>query len=274
MRRAIALTAGVLLVVALAGPVFGAPTAPRRARAGKAENYGSKLVCGKGSSLCAEANDALGYRGGYTGQDEPSVLFYSGTAGSGNESTYRLIIPTEPPVVPKQDGSGGTYNFQDRIAFWFGMDLCDNQSAPEFTHDACVPNSDSNIFDGADPAQPDYVGYHPGTAFLEVQFYPPGWVPFQDAISCDATQWCAAMAIFSFNRDQNTFIDNNADCLNSVGTEPANFAFITKSGVPHAPAAPLEVTGDTFTPNPDTDLFMDPNDAIDLSIHDSTDGLV
>ena len=83
---------------------------------------------------------------------------------------------------------------------------------------------------GADPTQPDYIGRHPGTAFLELQFYPPGWVPFQNAISCDATQWCAAMAIFSFDRNQNTFVDNNAACLNTVGLEPANFAFITTSG--------------------------------------------
>jgi hypothetical protein len=60
------------------------------------------------------------------------------------------------------------------------MALCDNQSAPEFTHAPCTPNSDSNIFDGADPAQPDYIGRHPGTAFLELQFYPPGWAPFED----------------------------------------------------------------------------------------------
>ncbi len=132
--------------------------------------------------------------------------------------------------MPTQDGTGGTFNFQDRIAFWFGMDLCDNQSAPEFTHAPCPPNSDTNIFDGADPSKANYIGHQPGTAFLELQFYPPGWVPFQDAISCDATQWCAAMAIFSFNNDQNTGIPNNADCLNTVGIEPANFAFITKSG--------------------------------------------
>jgi hypothetical protein len=67
-------------------------------------------------------------------------------------------------------------------------------------------NSDTNIFDGADPSKANYIGHHPGTAFLELQFYPPGWVPFQNAISCDATQWCAAMAIFSFNNDQNTGI--------------------------------------------------------------------
>jgi len=47
------------------------------------------------------------------------------------------------------------------------MDLCDNQSGPEFTHQPCTPNSDTNIFDGSDPSKPDYIGRHPGTAFLE-----------------------------------------------------------------------------------------------------------
>jgi hypothetical protein len=274
MRRTLALLAGIVLLASVSTVASARATARVRPRAGKAENYGSRLVCGEGSPLCAEANDALGYDGGYTGHDEPSLLFYSGAAGSGNESNYRLVVPTDPPIVPKQDGTGGTYNFQDRIAFWFGMDLCDNQSAPEYTHAECVANSDTNIFDGADPTQPDYIGFHPGTAFLELQFYPPGWVPWQEAISCDATQWCAAMAIFSFNRDQNTFIDNNADCLNTVGIEPANFAFITKSGVPHAPPAPLDITLASFTPDPTTDLFMDAGDELDISIHDSPDGLV
>src|SRR5206468_1373372 len=266
MKRLFAFLAGVALLASVATAASATSSSGRSPRQGRAENYGSRLVCGAGSPLCAEANDALGYKGGYTGHDEPSLLFYSDAPGSGNESNYRVVIPTEPPIVPKQDGTGGTFNFQDRIAFWFGMDLCDNQSAPEFTHEPCVPNSDTNIFDGADPAQPDYVGYHPGTAFLEVQFYPPGWVPFQEAISCDATEWCAAMAIFSFNRDQNNGIDNNADCLNTVGIEPANFAFITKSGAPHAPPAPLDLTLDSFTPNPETHLFMNPNDQVDLSI--------
>ena len=39
------------------------------------------------------------------------------------------------------------------------------------------PDSDTNIFDGTNPADPDYIGKHPGTAFMELQFYPPGWVP-------------------------------------------------------------------------------------------------
>ncbi|HEX9256999.1 MAG TPA: hypothetical protein VF907_01980 [Actinomycetota bacterium] len=265
MRKALAIFGGMMLLASLGTPASASsPTGQRP----------EKLLCNEGSPICAEAVDALGYEGEYTGHDEPSLLFYSDTQGSGNNQQYRLVVPTDPPTLPTQDGTGGTFNFQDRIAFWFGMDLCDNQSAPEFTHVPCTPNSDTNIFDGGDPSQANYIGHHPGTAFLELQFYPPGWVPFQNAISCDATKWCAAMAIFSFNRDQNTFVDNNAACLNSVGVEPANFAFITLNGEPHAPPGPLDLTLGSFTPNPTTDLFMGAGDRLNVSIHDSTAGLV
>ena len=114
--------------------------------------------------------------------------------------------------MPNQAGTAGTWNFQLHPAFWLGMALCDNQSAPEFTHAACVPNSDTNIFDGTNEAAPDYIGHHPGTAFLEVQFYPPGWAPWPPGVSCDATKWCAAMAIFSLLQNQNTGQLNNTDC--------------------------------------------------------------
>ena len=110
MRRVTAFLAAALLIAPLAGTASANSSPSATPRAGKAENYGSKLVCGEGSPLCAEANDALGYHGGYTGHDEPSLLFYSDTAGSGNESNYRLVIPTEPPIVPKQNGTGGTFN--------------------------------------------------------------------------------------------------------------------------------------------------------------------
>ena len=81
------------------------------------------------------------------------------------------------------------------------------------------------------------------------------------------------MAIFSFNSDQNSGVNNNASCLNSVGVEPANFAFVTTSGVPHAPPSPLGATGGTFTPNAATDLFMNSGDNLDVDIHDAPAGL-
>jgi len=82
------------------------------------------------------------------------------------------------------------------------------------------------------------------------------------------------MAIFSFNRDQNTIpvTDNNAACLNTVGLEPANFALITKSGTPHDPPGPLDQTAGTFTPNPATDLFMNSGDRLTVDIHDGAAG--
>ena len=277
MRRIFALFAGALLIAFIASSAsakISQPGGTRLATRSASENDELRFRCDEGDPLCAESADAIGYEGRYTGHDEPSLLFYSNTPGSGNNNNYRLVIPRDPPRLPTQDGTGGTFNFQNRIAFWFGMDLCDNQSAPEFTHAPCTPGSDANIFDSGDPAAPDYIGRHPGTAFLELQFYPPGWAPFQEAISCDARKWCAAMAIFSFNNDQNNGVPNNASCLSTVGIEPANFAFITRSGVPHAPAGPLDLTLDSFTPNPSTDLFMNAGDQVNISIHDSSGGLV
>jgi hypothetical protein len=276
LQRMLAVLAGIMLVASAAASA-SAGTSSQRALAGakaSEEEHERRFLCNEGDPLCAETADAIGYEGRYTGHDEPSVLFYSDKPGSGNNNRYRIVVPKDPPVRPRQDGSGGTFNFQDRIAYWFGMDLCDNQSAPEFTHAPCTPNSDANIFDSADPASPHYIGRHPGTAFLELQFYPPGWVSFENAISCDATKWCAAMAIFSFNNDQNNNVPNNADCLNTVGIEPANFAFITRNGRPQAPPAPLDLTTEAFTPDPARDLFMSAGDHLDISIHDSPAGLM
>lgn len=267
MRRILTVFSGTVLVASFV-------VAPVVAAAEPGQQRPEKLLCAEGSPLCAETVDSLGYEGRYTGHDEPSVIFYSNSAGAGNNQQYQLVIPQDPPVPPRQDGSGGTFNFQNRIAFWFGLDLCDNQSAPEFTHAACVPNTDANIFDGADPTKADYIGRHPGTAFLELQFYPPGWAPFQNGISCDARKWCAAMAIFSLSLDMNNGVQNNTDCLNKVGLEPANFAFITRNGRPHAPAAPLDLSLESFTPNPGTDLFMNAGDRVTISVHDSPAGLV
>jgi hypothetical protein len=233
----------------------------------------ASLDCSEPYAICAEPADSIGYGGEYTGHDEPSLLFYSNTPGSGNSTMYSVKVPSDPRVLPNQAGTAGTWNFQLRPTFWLGMALCDNQSGPEFTHAPCTPDSDTNIFDGTDPAGADYIGKHPGTAFLELQFYPPGWVPWPAGVSCDATQWCAAMAIFSFNQDQNSGQNNNAGCLNTVGVEPANFAFVTKSGVPHAPPAPLSQTLGTFTPNGATDLFMGSGDQLLVDIHDGAAGL-
>jgi hypothetical protein len=233
--------------------------------------------CSQGNPLCAETADSIGLNGSYTGHDEPSLLFYSNTAGSGNSSSYRIQLPTDPKPMPTQDGKGSTWNFQLHPAFWVGMALCDSQSAPEFTHAPCTPDSDTNIFDGTNPSGADYIGKHPGAAFLELQFYPPGWGPLPLATSCDPTKWCTAMAIFSLLEDLNTGTFNNADCLNQAGPEPANYAFLTLSGLPHASPNPLTTFAPPYaasTPNPATDLFMNSGDVLSVDIHDTPSGLV
>jgi hypothetical protein len=64
--------------------------------------------CYKTTALCAEPVDSIGYRGAYTGHDEPSLLFYSNTAGAGNSNLYHLQVPSDPKVMPNQAGTAGT----------------------------------------------------------------------------------------------------------------------------------------------------------------------
>lgn len=238
------------------------------------------LACNENGMFCTEVYDSIGYEGKYTGHDEPSLLFYSNVSGSGNSNVYTLVLPTDPPTLPTQDGSGGTFNFQLHPAFWFGMAMCDDQSAPNpggssvGANIPCTPDSDINIFDNSDLTQADYIGKHPGTAFMEMQFYPPGWVPYELSFaSCDATHWCAALNIDSLSENQNTGEFNNPACEAAVGDEYVNFAFITKNGVAHAPASPLLATIATFTPNPATDLFMNPGDTLVVTLQDTSNGL-
>ena len=202
----------------------------------------------------------------YVGHDEPSALFYSNIPGSGNRMQYSVTLPRDPsPSNPYSK----SYQFELNGALWFGMALCDTQSYPEQVS-TCTPDSDSNITP---------LASHPGTAFVELQLYPPGWIPWPTwqvavgASSCDPTRWCAAMNIFSLLEDpvHGTLI--NPTCRAAVGTETLNFAFLTHSGVAQAPANPVQSTTTTFTPDPSKDLFMASGDQIAVTMHDTPNGL-
>ena len=236
-------------------------------------------LCQSDHSLCPDIYNNP--KGDYVGHDEPLVEFKSGLAGSGNNMTYTMTLPKDPKKQPNKSGNGGsTWNFQLRPTFWFGMTLCDTQSAPNFTH-KCRPDSDSNDLVGTNPKAPDYIGKHPGNAFMELQFYPPGYVQLPGGLSCTAHQYCAAMLIFSFASNQNTGVDNTSACNNFIlgGVEPANLAFITKSGKSQAPANPLfsgtftKPNLSAVTPNLRKDLFMNPGDAVRIHMQDTRAGL-
>lgn len=228
------------------------------------------IHCPDNSPNCADiAHHLQALDGKYSGHDEPAIAFYSNRPGSGNSFTTILTIPKDPPTQPQQDGSGGTFNFQLHPAFWFSMVLCDTQSAPNFTH-VCAPDTDANIYDNPDPNAPDFIGHHPGSAFLELQFYPPGGFN-----TCsDPSQWCVAMVIFSFNtRDVFTQI-NNADCIKKVGLEPGNSAFLTTNGISQILATPFNSDPNPlFNTVPGKQFKMNPGDRVRVTIHDTADGL-
>jgi hypothetical protein len=266
--------AGALLVAAAsiaAGPAASARSTATAARAAPAASHVA-INC-EYSSLCpdvASPKEAFGDEE-YVGHDEPSAVFYSNKPGSGNRNQYEVVLPHDPsPHNPMADGK--SYHFELNGALWFGMALCDTQSYPEQVS-TCKPDSDRNILDPA--VSPN----HAGTAFMELQFYPPGWVPWPTwsvavgASTCDPTKWCAALNIFSLLEDPVNGTTQNATCAARVGIEPFNFAFVTTNGRAQAPANPVDSTLTTYTPDPAKDLFMSSGDRIRVTTHDTANGV-
>src|SRR6516165_10098258 len=261
--------------------LFGAGLLLLSGSLAQAAQLGKSFICDEPSGiLCAEQRENPGAKEGYyVGHDEPSLLFYSNTPGAGFNNVYRIRLPRDPPLLPKQDRSGGTWNFQLHPAFWFGMAMCDDQGnpnpggSPGRPNIPCVPDSDSNIFDSPDPAAPDYIGNHPGTAFMEMQFYPPGWF-FSNSGAIDgdsATKWTAALNIDSFQGNDNTGAHNNPACRKVTNDEYVNFAFIQTDGVPFPKGSPSPL-GPFVSTNANT-LRMNGGDELIVTIADTTDGL-
>jgi hypothetical protein len=300
MRRALVVTVSVAVIAAPLALVSSGSLAFSPAALSKAVTPANRTVtaagpqhwCGTNGIECTEPaldwDEVAGYKqaitngahiSGYIGHDEPATLFYSNQPGSGNDVTYQLKLPKDPPTPPEQNGSGGTDNFQDRATFWLGMVMCDDQGSPNPDGTAldghatvpCKPDSDSNIYNSQNPKSPRYFGLGPGQAYEEMQFYPPGWAPWPAGLSCTATQWCAAMNVDTFSENVNTGQFNNTDCLNTVGPEPVNFAFLTKNGVATSPANPAHP--EHFTPDLAHDFLMNQGDDLTVRLSDTASGL-
>jgi hypothetical protein len=192
--------------------------------------------------------------GHYVGHDEPSVKFISHAAGSGYTMTYFMKLPHDPAAAPTPSGSVTTYA-ELSVAPWFGLPICDPGSYPE---NPCTPHSDSNSGSISNPKDA-------GSAFMELQFYPPGFTPFPDNTSCSTTKWCSALTIDSLESKFN-FADLNPDC-----EEPVNFAFLQKNGVPAGPPSPQLADASTELPNAQT-LEMNPGDVLKVAITDPLTG--
>jgi uncharacterized repeat protein (TIGR01451 family) len=161
----------------------------------------------------------------YLGHAEPRIHFFSTRGTSGYDMQYKVSLPLTEPT-PTQNGTD-VANFELYSAFWFGLSLCDPNSG---AGGACVADSDTNNPSTA------------GSAFLELQFFPPG-------NSCGTTtQWCALLHINTFE-NFTTFQHNN--CI-----EPTTATLVTTNGAPGGPT-----------------LFMNNGDSIVVTVHDTATGL-
>ncbi len=220
--------------------------------------------CSNTRFICTEVADSDDAFGHYVGHDEPSLLFDSKLPGSGNQMRYSGILPKEP--APTNVAGKRSYDFQLYATFWFGMAMCDTQSYPN-TVKSCVPDSDVNIAKAGSP-------YHPGTAFMELQFYPPGYVQQFDGFSCSGTQWCVAMTIDSYSKNPLTGQTLNASCTGKVGIEYVNFAYLTKSGTPQGPPNPVNFDPvGSGKPDPNKVAFLNSGDHYTVTLHDTAHGL-
>ena len=267
-RRVVSLAA----VGATALSFLGVTSATHTAIA--AVNNAGKLNCASARALCTEVDDteaAFG-EGNYVGHDEPTVEYYSGLPGAGNSGSYGFTLPKEPTTAGHYTPHD-SYSAQLAPAFWFGMVMCDSQSYPEQNHSTCTPDSDSNI---VNPANRGSWRYAPGSAYMELQFYPPGTVQQWTGFSCDASQWCAALTIDSLAEDPINGTTMNSTCANAIGSiEYVNFAFITTNGVPNGPPNPLQfnpaTSGNPHTSGNNT-LFMNQGDNMVVNMHDTSNG--
>jgi hypothetical protein len=257
----------IAIGAATALSTVGAP-AVTQAATGTARHM--HVNCASSSAFCTEVADSDSVFGHYVGHDEPSALFWSNHPGAGNHVRYNLTLPKDPsassPTAP-----GKSYAFELSGADWLGMAMCDTQSFPEQVS-TCPPDSDRNILD------PKVSPKHVGEAYMELQFYPPGWVPWPTwavavgASSCNPTKWCVALNIDSLSLNPVTGKALNPTCQAKVGEEYINFAFVTKNGRAQAPANPVDATLATFTPSA-KDLYMNSGDHLQVSMTDTRNGL-
>jgi hypothetical protein len=272
----LAIPVGVIAVaaqLALAGPASANHTAAHHAAGVITPRKVNDLDCNSWSKKYAAAAPAMkmrcadplgplynGHRqrfydnGHYVGHDEPSVKFISSIKGTGNTFNYGLRLPTDPKKAPTANGSVTDYS-ELSVAPWFGLAMCDPHSYPQR---ACKPDSDSNLGSISNPKDA-------GSAFMEMQFYPPGNTTLIDGASCSKTQWCAALTIDSL---ECTF--NFAKC-NTGCEEPVNFALIQTNGVPAGPPAPADPNAATFLGNAKT-LKMNSGDVVTVALTDPSSG--
>ncbi|MGA8014474.1 MAG: hypothetical protein WCB85_00970, partial [Candidatus Dormiibacterota bacterium] len=200
--------------------------------------------------------------GVYIGHDEPDATFLSNAPGSGNDVTWNETLGADPAAAPTttSPGSDVTHWFELTPAPWLSMAICDPNSYPQLP---CQPKSDGNAPQCTAAFNCPYNDYPgAGGAFMEMQFYPPGNMPWVDNESCSGTQWCAALTIDSLECTY-LYAQCNTNC-----EEPVNFAFIQTNGVPTGPPSPQDSDLASDIPNGHT-LLMNSSDKVTVHMFDA-----
>ena len=104
------------------------------------------------------------------------------TPGSGSsQRSIRLRLPERPPALPNHGRHGGYVTTSSSTRFWFGMALCDTESSPNPGTKICVPPATPTSSTASIPRRPTTSAITRVRPLVEVQFYPPGWVPWPAA---------------------------------------------------------------------------------------------
>ena len=111
--------------------------------------------------------------GHYIGHDEPSIRFLSNRPGSGNNVTFTETLPRDPAALPRPTIRPRCLPLVRTVPRAVVRDEHLRPPAPS-RRPKCTPNSDNNAPHGTFPGG--------GAAFMEMQFYPPGFAPFSDSI--------------------------------------------------------------------------------------------
>ena len=92
---------GLALVAALSVAALFTASTGRSAASQTAPPFGFHCGTPGQSYLCTDVENGLSIQsfGQYVGHDEPSLLFYSNAAGSGNNNYWNMTLPKQPTAL-------------------------------------------------------------------------------------------------------------------------------------------------------------------------------
>ena len=217
MRRTLTFVLAIAALAALAGTSEASSGGTREAvrtvaAAGKVPTVriaGPQHWCGTNGVTCSDPatnwDEIAGYQHAvsqgapilpYIGHDEPSVHFFYTAPDRATTSRSICGFQRIHPPGRARMAAAATGDSSSASRSGSACRLCDDQGAPNPDGAAlsghptipCKPDSDSNLYASPNPSSPRYFGLGPGQGFMELQFYPPGWVAWPAGVGCDATR--------------------------------------------------------------------------------------